>query len=499
MTDGHSLLLVGHGSHTSPAASEPLYAHADRLRREPAFNEVLVAVWDGEPHLRESVRRTRYDRVTIVPVMMAGGYYTDQVFPRELRLTGDSEPQTAKRIRYTDPVGTHPGLTAVIVSLAERITGDPAVGPGVGLAVVGHGTNRHESSGTSTHEHADRIRATDRFEEVVALFLDESPHANTLLERVETESIVVVPMFVSNGPHTREDVPAAIGLPSKPHSPVTIGDKRIWYSSAVGTAPAMAEIIAERARSSNGRYVRSADVPSSATEGATAAFQRWLLDGPIRDWGELRISVRSHDDQEIRFSIRHRADANRSSPSLDSITDIRELRDRVRFDDDGQYRPIAGIMTLPSGWIIDTSSIEFLARIVDTIYPASVINWYLERTDSLDVTGFDDATTRHTGRYGALTSASRTDQRAAMETVCIECSRRPAWADGAGDESPIPCSEPCSLLLSLLAEYDDRSPPPSETDPSVADGAIDEPGNRFRERYLARRSTRAVADGEGQQ
>ena len=69
-------------------------------------------------------------------------------------------------------------MSDVIVRRAESVTGDPGVGEGVGLAVVGHGTERNENSAKAIEYHAERIATRGRFEEVRALFMDEDPEVD---------------------------------------------------------------------------------------------------------------------------------------------------------------------------------------------------------------------------------------------------------------------------------------------------------------------------------
>ena len=95
------------------------------------------------------------------------------------------------------------------VGVHER---DPEVGPGFGLAVVGHGTERNENSAKAVEYHADRIREMDRFEEVQALFMDEDPEVDDVTDFFESDDIVVVPLFIADGFHTQEDIPEDVGL-----------------------------------------------------------------------------------------------------------------------------------------------------------------------------------------------------------------------------------------------------------------------------------------------
>ena len=263
-----SLVIVAHGSHLNPDSSAPTYAHADTIRASGAFDEVRTGFWKEEPHFREVLRTVEGDEIYVVPLFVSEGYFTEQVIPRELRLAGwdvsewDSDGLSAdqatlvaedigREVHYCGPVGTHEAMTDVIVRRAESVTGDPDVGEGVGLAVVGHGTERNENSAKAIEYHADRIRDRDRFDEVRALYMDEDPEVDDLPDFFESDDVVLVPLFIADGYHTQEDIPEDVGLCADYTEgydvPEAVDGARVWYAGAVGTEPLMADVILERA------------------------------------------------------------------------------------------------------------------------------------------------------------------------------------------------------------------------------------------------------------
>ena len=263
-----SLVIVAHGSHLNPDSSAPTYAHADTIRAAGAFDEVRTGFWKEEPHFREVLRTVEGDEVYVVPLFVSEGYFTEQVIPRELRLDGwdvaewDSDGLSASQatlvaedidraVHYCGPVGTHEAMTDVIVRRAESVTGDPDVGEGVGLAVVGHGTERNENSAKAIEYHADRIRDRGRFDEVRALYMDEDPEVDDLPDFFESDDVVLVPLFIADGYHTQEDIPEDVGLCADYTEgydvPTVVDDTRVWYAGAVGTEPLMADVVLERA------------------------------------------------------------------------------------------------------------------------------------------------------------------------------------------------------------------------------------------------------------
>jgi sirohydrochlorin cobaltochelatase len=281
-----ALVIAAHGSHLNAESSTPTFSHADTVRATGAFSEVRESFWKEEPHFREALRTVDAEEVYLVPLFISEGYFTEQVIPREFRLEEwdpklwDSDGtsadvatltagDTGQTVHYCGPVGTHDSMSDVIVQRAKSVTDDPDVGDGVGLAVVGHGTERNENSAKAIEYHADRIAERDRFDEVKALFMDEDPKVDDVTDffdsedseahsasgrshgRRPCEDIVVVPLFIADGYHTQEDIPEDMGLCEDYRDgwdvPETVGGHRIWYAGAVGTEPLMADVVLERA------------------------------------------------------------------------------------------------------------------------------------------------------------------------------------------------------------------------------------------------------------
>ncbi|MFC6904312.1 CbiX/SirB N-terminal domain-containing protein [Halalkalicoccus tibetensis] len=264
-----ALVIVGHGSHLNPGSSRPTFSHADTIRETGVFDEVREAFWKEEPSFREVLRTLESDEVYVVPLFISEGYFTEQVIPRELRLEGwdVSEWESGdgvsadhatleasdveKTVHYCGPAGTHDSMSDVIVRRAESVTGDPEVGDGFGLAVVGHGTERNENSAKAIHYHTERIRESGRFDEAKALFMDEEPEVDDVTEFFSAPDVVVVPLFIADGFHTQEDIPEDMGLTDDYRTgydvPTEVDGHRIWYSGAVGTESLMADVVLERA------------------------------------------------------------------------------------------------------------------------------------------------------------------------------------------------------------------------------------------------------------
>ncbi|MFB6250335.1 MAG: CbiX/SirB N-terminal domain-containing protein [Halobellus sp.] len=281
-----ALVIVAHGSHLNPDSSTPTHRHADTIRETGAFDEVKTGFWKEEPSLREVLRTVESDEVYVVPLFISEGYFTEQVIPRELRLSdwdvsewesdglsADTATLTAEdtgqTVHYCGPVGTHEAMTDVLVRRAETVTGDPEVGDGFGLAVVGHGTERNENSAKAIEYHAQRVREMDRFDEVQALYMDEEPEVDDVTDFFEAEDVVVVPLFIADGFHTQEDIPEDMGLTDDYRTgydvPAEVDGHRVWYAGAVGTEGLMADVILERTADAGAGIEEAIDTVRKAT------------------------------------------------------------------------------------------------------------------------------------------------------------------------------------------------------------------------------------------
>lgn len=72
--------------------------------------------------------------------------------------------------------------------------------------------------------------------------------------------MVVVPFFISDGMHVREDIPVLLGEPERVvrqrlekrtgtwRNPTEKQGKLVWYAQTVGTDPLVSQVILERVR-----------------------------------------------------------------------------------------------------------------------------------------------------------------------------------------------------------------------------------------------------------
>lgn len=186
------------------------------------------------------------DEVYVVPAFISKGYFTQQVIPRELGLSGEVTHRDGKTIRYAGPLGTFKLMADVILERTADLMRNKSPEPGkTTLVLLGHGTDMNKNSSGVIYLNAERIRERGEYDEVEVGFLDQEPEITKVVGGSDAENLIVIPVFIAEGWHTRETIPEDLGLTGE----VTrMRDKTVYYGAPVGTHPSMAGLIAARAR-----------------------------------------------------------------------------------------------------------------------------------------------------------------------------------------------------------------------------------------------------------
>jgi len=240
-----ALVIVGHGSHLGEDSSLPVYEHADRIRKTGEFDEVVECFWKEEPSMRHVLDTVEAEDVYVVPAFISEGYFTQQVIPRELGLEGPVSRKGRKTVWYAGPLGNFEGMPDVILERTDDLMRGREVSGRTALVLLGHGTDLNKNSGGVIYLNAGRITERGIYDLVEVGFLDQDPEIGGVVDGVEAENVILIPLFIAEGWHTRETIPEDLGL----NGEVTVlGDKTIYYGAPVGTHPSMANLIAARAR-----------------------------------------------------------------------------------------------------------------------------------------------------------------------------------------------------------------------------------------------------------
>jgi sirohydrochlorin cobaltochelatase len=473
-----ALVLVGHGSTLNPDSSQPTHEHAGSIRRRGVFAEVHCGFWKEEPYLREVLRMVETADVYVVPNFISEGYFTTEVIPRELRLTGKTTVFRRQVVHYCDPVGLHPSMTKLLLKRAAEVA------PGVpreetSLVIVGHGTGLNENSTKAIKDKVALIRGMEcGFAEVLDAYMEEPPLVSDWLELTAAPNVVVVPFFIADGLHSWQDIPVLLGIEKEPgaaasemdvfrHNPYERHGRRLFLSSAIGTEPLLADVILdqveafdavegllkcglanvaggaeypERGEASSSSSSSSSKIPPSArppgskhrshhaddaaspAHNLSAAFENWLGAGGRRI-GEVVII--SRDDGS--FLLRHEADA--ASVDLARHTGPEAARELARYDGAGKFRPLKTAPTLRRGWEIAVPDAASLRQALDFLYPAAVANWWRWFEGEASAPTLRETLGRQTGIY-RVTALIRDEETVELVGgLCgKQCLRHVMWS-----------------------------------------------------------------------
>ncbi len=268
------LVLVAHGSTTHADSALAARRHAAALRGRGLFLGVREAFYLQEPKLAAVLAAVKAPRVFVVPLFLSEGYFTGQVIPLELGLRPEGEKEFdrvrrrgAQRLIYCRPIGNHPRMTDVILARAAEAgrEGDSSPDPArAALLIAAHGTGRDERSRLAALHHAARIREREIYAEVHAVFMEDEPRVKDWTQLTAARDVVVVPFFVSEGQHPREDIPVLLGEEAAVVqgrlqrgaptwvNPTMLQGRRVWYSASIGTEPLVADVVIERVREMSG-------------------------------------------------------------------------------------------------------------------------------------------------------------------------------------------------------------------------------------------------------
>lgn len=263
-----AIVVLGHGTVLNENSATPVFQHAAELRRRKIFAEVRESFWKQEPQIKKVLAEISTPRVFVVPLFISEGYFSAQIIPKEL---GFNFPENLRlktesaEIFYCKPIGSHDSMTKVILSRAKEIVKKfpfprAPKNSDITLFVAGHGTEKNENSRKAIERQAELIRKLKIYAGVHAIFLEESPRIADCYQIAQTKNLVIVPFFISDGLHSVEDIPVFLGEPERIvkerlaagqpawRNPTEKNGKLVWYSSAVGSEPGMADVILERVR-----------------------------------------------------------------------------------------------------------------------------------------------------------------------------------------------------------------------------------------------------------
>ena len=147
-------------------------------------------------------------------------------------------------------------MTEVLLKRARETAPDvPA--PETSLVIVGHGTALNDNSAVAAKEQVARIAALGRYGEVLAAYMEEPPLVAEWDRLTRCPNVVVLPFFIADGLHSYQDIPVLLGIEEEGapaasqrevfrRNPYAACGRRLYYASAIGTEPLLADVILDQ-------------------------------------------------------------------------------------------------------------------------------------------------------------------------------------------------------------------------------------------------------------
>ena len=438
-----ALVLIGHGSTLNPDSSTPTLDHAATIRQRGLFAEVVCAFWKEEPGMREVFRMVDSPEIYVVPNFISEGYFTQQVIPRELGLEGRTTTLPPgrtggppRRVHYCDPVGIHPSMTRLLLARAEEVA------PGVpraesALIIVGHGTGLNDNSTKAIKDQVELIRASGAgFAEVRDAYMEEAPLVAEWDTLTQAPNVIVVPFFIADGLHSFQDIPVLLGIEEEitaaasqlsvfKQNPHALRGRQLYYSSAIGTEPMLADVILDQVEVFDQREPASgaAAMEQDPAETLTGKLLTWIAGGG-RQIGE--VMIRAETGGWCLFHQQDEAAAGTGSLTRHAPGAAADL---ARNDASGAFRPLKTAPSLKTGWELFLTDATTLHEVLDTFYPAALGNWCRYADGRIPPLSLKEMLGRQTGMY-RITGLLREDEaQGLVARTCHDglCRRKILW------------------------------------------------------------------------
>lgn len=218
------LLLVAHGSTTSPVAAETVDRHAAALRRSDLAADVRVAMLRGEPALEAVVAGLPDSAgVVVLPMMMTDGVLSREELPQRLQAALTETDKSIGTPVLLPPLGTGAAFAQLVLQRAQEAARErPGGEGGHALLLIAHGNAADPQGRRSIERLAAMVRADGAFADVAIAFLEEAPTIIDALAAIRLP-VVAVGLFAAEGRHARLDVPRLLAQAPDGQSVVWLG------------------------------------------------------------------------------------------------------------------------------------------------------------------------------------------------------------------------------------------------------------------------------------
>lgn len=246
------ILLIAHGAEESEN-KDSATLHSGRIRDQTGY-DVRSAYLHLKPGIDETVHRMMDDgieKIIAVPLFISPGFLTDKVVRGSVGLEPGARSGIVSHngreaeIVFTGTFGDHQKMRTVMVQTCDRYNASPAR---TSILLVFHGARGAEDN-PYAKMNADYLR--ERGYRVSVAFNEfQEPGIEESLEELlgDGRDILAIPMFVSPGTHTVEDIPAKLGIGKERGRDITRDGKTLHleYAEEIGMHPDITYILKDR-------------------------------------------------------------------------------------------------------------------------------------------------------------------------------------------------------------------------------------------------------------
>lgn len=257
------VLLLAHGSETTPSAADLVKSHAAELAGRKLFAQVKAVFLRDTPHPRDVIDQATNRDVYVIPYMISEGYSIETLIPSALGLTGPLTEKISttgrRRIHVCHSIGTHSQITDHVVMTINQLVSKHSINRHeTTMLIAAHGTKRHPGNNQQSNYLVDQVIERCGIEDTHAAFLSEPPFiADWRLHSVHPH-IIVLPYLMTNGSHAVIDVPRAFGIPidapkfrkafstGETYGPHEMNEQKMWYLPVIGRYDRISDIVVDR-------------------------------------------------------------------------------------------------------------------------------------------------------------------------------------------------------------------------------------------------------------
>jgi len=259
------VLMLAHGSKTTPEATNVVLAQASRLAARNLFSDVRAVFLRDHPHPKEIIDQALQRDIFVVPFMTSEGYSTETLIPKAIGLAGPlterSSLNTRHQIHICQSIGTHRKIEDHIVTLINEVISRNDLSIDDTVAVIAsHGTARHPGNNRQSTLLENRISGSCGVHEAHAVFIEEPPFITEWQTMTDLSNVLIIPHLMTFGRHAAVDVPTAVGIPpdtkafqralcaGQMYGPHETHGRRIWFAPTIGSFDTITDIVVERIR-----------------------------------------------------------------------------------------------------------------------------------------------------------------------------------------------------------------------------------------------------------